>query len=61
MHYVELKDVVGPVCVNVSVCMWEEWGKKYFDRNLVNISRELMETTILIYDCPFLQLRQLHI
>jgi len=35
--------------------------EKYFDRNLVNISRELMEATILIYDCPFHQEKQFHI
>jgi len=34
---------------------------KYFDRNLVNSSRELMEPMILMYDCSFILEKQFHI
>jgi len=35
--------------------------RKYFDRNLVNISRGLNKPTILLYDCPFILEKQFHI
>jgi len=45
-------------CFSLHVLVYE-W--KYFDRNLMNINRELMEPTILTYDCPFILQKQFHI